>query len=626
MKRLLLPLSALLLGGVGFGVAEAQIPPEDLEQYLRSLRQIISERGYSFTVGDNPALHRPLDQLTGYVPPDPQTLPTQPLAEALDLPTRWDWREHNGVTPVRDQGPCGSCWAFATTAAMESAVMIATGVGADLSEQALISCNKSGWSCCGGSWEFRYYYRPGAVDETCMPYQADDTVPCDDLCPRKVALTEWYNVATGAPTVEEIKTAIYQYGPVGVQVCVGPLFGAYTGEVFDADEGDCANHAVVLVGWDDSLGDHGAWILKNSWSTGWGDDGFMYITYGTSGVDDFAIYPVFPGAPNVRTQSTTILDSCAFGGTGDGNGALDPGETALVSVVLKNQGAVTATGVTATLTAADPAINIEVPTRAYPDLEPMGGTAEPVVPFIVASRLDAACGTYVAATLQIASDQGAWTDDVQIIVGQPQPHVFEPLYLENFEAGNGGYQSQNDPGLWHRSSDCSAAPGGHSGAWAMYYGQDGICNYDTGSGGWGWIISPDLYDLVGTTRRPLLLTFKYLLETDQVSCGDYFSVYSQDYMAGPFGYFLTVLDEDSAYGGSLIADGLEWRQSLIYDISGMDGNAGHFHFEFSSRSQKTNTWALWWMTLPSKHLSTRAPRAQVYSRTISSRATPRRGR
>jgi hypothetical protein len=93
--------------------------------------------------------------------------------------------------------------------------------------------------------------------------------------------------------VDAIKNAIYNYGPVAAAVCVDRYFQAYTGGIF-TDPVPCrqVNHAIVLVGWDDA---GGYWILRNSWGTSWGEQGYMRIAYGTSQVGYAANYVVYGG-------------------------------------------------------------------------------------------------------------------------------------------------------------------------------------------------------------------------------------------------------------------------------------------------------------------------------------------
>jgi len=135
---------------------------------------------------------------------------------------------------------------------------------------------------------------PGSALEACFPYVALD-VPCDTSCPTPYQVQSWgfINGPNNVPSVEEIKQAIYDYGSVQVAIYVDSYFQAYTSGVFDR----CTkrrniqpNHIVTLCGWDDAKG---AWLLKNSWGTGWGEDGFMWIVYGCNGIGYGANYIVY---------------------------------------------------------------------------------------------------------------------------------------------------------------------------------------------------------------------------------------------------------------------------------------------------------------------------------------------
>ncbi|MBD3237128.1 MAG: DUF333 domain-containing protein, partial [Candidatus Eisenbacteria bacterium] len=107
-----------------------------------------------------------------------------------DLSEAFDWREHDGCTPIKNQGSCGSCWAFSTVAPLECGILIQDGIEEDLSEQYLVSCNSDGWSCGGGWYAHNYHmWKPdpcgdvGPVLEADFPYMAQD-LPCD--CPYTV--------------------------------------------------------------------------------------------------------------------------------------------------------------------------------------------------------------------------------------------------------------------------------------------------------------------------------------------------------------------------------------------------------------------------------------------------------
>ncbi|MCK4660380.1 MAG: hypothetical protein KAV82_12730 [Phycisphaerae bacterium] len=285
------------------GSSWAQLSSDD----IATLHKQGQAEGWTFSVGENGATDYPLHVLCGAVePPDWQTgADFDPCTPSRGLPGAFDWRDYNGypTVPVKHQGGCGSCWAFAAIGVVENAIRIKDGIITDLSEQWLISCTSSG-SCSGGwpSAAFRYISRNGRQD-FCgnggavlehgtggFPYEAWNA-PCN--CPywHMHFIESWSYVGNywESPPVEQIKQAIHDHGPVATQVYVNSAFHAYspTGQhdrVFNACDDQWVNHSVVLVGWDDNLGSDGVWILRNSWGTGWGIDGYMLIEYGCSNV------------------------------------------------------------------------------------------------------------------------------------------------------------------------------------------------------------------------------------------------------------------------------------------------------------------------------------------------------
>jgi C1A family cysteine protease len=216
------------------------------------------------------------------------------------LPSSFNWCDQGKCTPIRDQGSCGSCWAFATVGSLESAILIEDGVSRDLSEQYLVSCNSDGWSCSGGGTAHDYHEwkyvtgesEAGAVRESDFPYSATDEA-CNPPHSHHETIESWTYVNYSSPSVSDIQQAIYDYGPVKVSVCVGSAFQSYSGGVFQTDE-SCdpysTNHAVVLVGWNDA---EQAWIMRNSWGAGWGESGYMRIKYGTSNIGYYTSYIVY---------------------------------------------------------------------------------------------------------------------------------------------------------------------------------------------------------------------------------------------------------------------------------------------------------------------------------------------
>lgn len=221
--------------------------------------------------------------LTFRLPADYPTRPRLDISAGLkgELPERWDWREHDGVTPVKDQGGCGSCWAFASVGALEAAARLTDNAIYDLSEQQLVSCNTFGYGCGGGWFDgcFDLFSRYGAVDEDAMPYEARDGVPC--------TMESWSPIVQATEfllfdeSVESIKAAVYTLGPIACGMYVFEDFGGYSGGCYTRGSAGDVNHAVVIVGWDDTICG-GAWIVKNSWGVGWGELGYFTITYGSA--------------------------------------------------------------------------------------------------------------------------------------------------------------------------------------------------------------------------------------------------------------------------------------------------------------------------------------------------------
>ena len=248
----------------------------------------------------------PFTQDRSFSPPpateSPAESPVIVEQPVLGLPASFNWCASGGCTSVKDQGRCGSCWAFSTVGALESNIRIQDGATRDLAEQYLLSCNTDGWSCGGGWWAHDYHLSKippgepdaGAVYETDFPYVAS-AVACNPPHTHHEKIVSWAYVGPeeGIPSVAAIKQAIYDHGPLSAAVCVGSAFQSYSGGVFQTNECSDVNHAVLLVGWDDTQGTSGIWYLKNSWGPSWGESGYMRIGYGISQVGYSANYIVY---------------------------------------------------------------------------------------------------------------------------------------------------------------------------------------------------------------------------------------------------------------------------------------------------------------------------------------------
>ena len=225
------------------------------------------------------------------------------------LPRHFDWREQAKLTPIKNQGNCGSCYAFSTVATFQD-VMATKGLGQiALSEQYLLSCNTQGFSCNGGFFlhDMHMALPFGGVPESEFPYVARQ-VACKTNLSHPYHLTSWAYIPSKdentVPSIDSIKSAIYTYGPISVGVGANNAFMDYSSGVFNQCDGTQPNHAVNLVGWDD---DGQYWIMRNSWSQQWGQSGFMYIKYGCNQIGIAANYVVFtssnPNPPPVPTPT-----------------------------------------------------------------------------------------------------------------------------------------------------------------------------------------------------------------------------------------------------------------------------------------------------------------------------------
>ena len=221
------------------------------------------------------------------IPKDTKNLKFRRVAVELGLPEEFDWRQKAELAPVENQGSCGSCWAFSTSATFQDVRRIFGGKD-DLSEQYLLSCAKpNDWSCNGGFFAHDAHMSPkGSVLASEYPYTATDSL-CRSNINYKWKLTSWSYISQ-TPTTDEIKSAIYKYGPISVGVAVDSDFSSYSGGIFEDTGYRQHNHAVNIVGWGKDF-----WIMRNSWGQSWGEGGYMRIKFGANGIGEWANYVVY---------------------------------------------------------------------------------------------------------------------------------------------------------------------------------------------------------------------------------------------------------------------------------------------------------------------------------------------
>ncbi|CAL8294687.1 unnamed protein product [Merluccius merluccius] len=262
--------------------------------FVHNLRYIHSKNraGLSFSLALNPLSDRTMSELAtmrgrkhSKTPNKGLPFPTK-MYQGVQPPDSLDWRLYGAVTPVKDQAICGSCWSFATTGSVEGALFMKTGIQQVLSQQMLIDCSWGfGNNGCDGGEEWRGYewiMKHGgiATTETYGAYMGMNGL-CHVNQSQLIARIQSYtNVTSG--DADALKMALFKNGPVAVNIDAShrSLVFYSHGVYYEPACGktmDDLDHAVLAVGYG-TLGEEPYWLVKNSWSTYWGNDGYVLMS------------------------------------------------------------------------------------------------------------------------------------------------------------------------------------------------------------------------------------------------------------------------------------------------------------------------------------------------------------
>ncbi|XP_061351505.1 ervatamin-B-like [Gastrolobium bilobum] len=251
-----------------------------------------------------------------------------------DVPESLDWRKYGVVTGVKDQGPCGSCWAFSAAGGIEGIHALTTGSLISLSEQELLDCETASSGCSGGykdkalAWVIR---NGGISSEIDYPYQAKQGACKSSEVPNVASIDGYVNVDRSDNGLLDAT----KHQPISVSVNATG-FQFYKSGIFDGP--GCANststnHAVIVVGYD-SLNGEDYWIVKNSWGKDWGIDGYIWIKrntglpYGVCAINAKALYPTIT-SKHVQRQRWR-----GGGDNGGGGNGVDGGCIVVVAVAV----------------------------------------------------------------------------------------------------------------------------------------------------------------------------------------------------------------------------------------------------------------------------------------------------
>jgi len=199
------------------------------------------------------------------------------VSSQVSLPDNFDWRDKNVVTAVKDQGQCGSCWAFSVIEEIESQWIMKNHAAVALAPQQIVDCDKTDSGCGGGDTPTAYQYviKAGGLEpESAYPYMAKNEKCAFSQAAVAVSITSWQYVVKNKNETEML-SALYNAGPLSICVDAEP-WQHYTSGILSKKCGQSLDHCVQLVGYgvDNSTA---FWNIRNSWGTSWGEAGYIRV-------------------------------------------------------------------------------------------------------------------------------------------------------------------------------------------------------------------------------------------------------------------------------------------------------------------------------------------------------------
>ena len=261
------------------------------------IQQINSSQN-SFTVGHNHLSTLTVDEVNnmkGHTFKHDESLEKLPEEAELGSPASVNWVTAGKVNAVQNQGQCGSCWAFSSIAAIESANAIKTGALYKLSEQQLVDCDTYANGCNGGNYAPAFYYAMSKkiTTESVYPYTAVKGSCQTSLAGQgSVGLSSY--AAVTSKNIDQFKTALAKQ-PVGVAVdASSTVFQQYTGGIVDSTAcGQSIDHAVTAVGYGNENGQDYT-LIRNSWGSYWGDNGYIKLSLNSQDICAVLLQPYYP--------------------------------------------------------------------------------------------------------------------------------------------------------------------------------------------------------------------------------------------------------------------------------------------------------------------------------------------